>query len=507
MRNQFEQRVLKHLRDNRMIPAGSRVAVACSGGADSTALLRVLTTLRDPLGIVVLAAHVNHGLRASESDGDEVFVEATAKALGVGFVCELTNVREESERHGWNLEDAGRRARRAFFERVVASGSANWIAVAHTADDQAETVLAQMIRGTGPSGLAGIFPVSGHVVRPLLEFRREDLRAYLREIGQEWREDSSNADTTRLRARIRTKLVPQLRDEFSPAIVDHLSTLARLAREENEFWDALVESRIASLAAKRNGAIDIAAIDLLRPLALIRDKTTSADSANANAVSPLRALTERMIRRLYKEVRGELRELTALHVANVVTLAEGDGHRAEVELPGGIVVRRSLGQLTFQKVDAAREASAKRIGGTPRAKISYHYSVERPENGERTVAIPELDTPIRLKVIDWSGTESDTKRETPALDADLMRFPLILRSWRPGDAYRPKGRRGAKKLKELLLAQRVPAGERATWPVLESEGRIVWALGLPPSADHLVSKATKRGLVIEEAGFPASRSK
>jgi tRNA(Ile)-lysidine synthase len=88
-----------------------------------------------------------------------------------------------------------------------------------------------------------------------------------------------------------------------------------------------------------------------------------------------------------------------------------------------------------------------------------------------------------------------------------MRFPLILRSWRPGDAYRPKGRRGAKKLKELLLAQRVPAGERATWPVLESEGRIVWALGLPPSADHLVSKATKRGLVIEEAGFPASRSK
>ena len=504
MRNQFEQRVLKHFRESRMFPAGSRVAVACSGGADSTALLRLLSALRDPLGIVVLAAHLNHGLRASESDGDAAFVEAMTNAIGVAFVSERTNVREESERHGWNLEDAGRRARRTFFEKLVESGTASRIAVAHTADDQAETVLAQMIRGTGPSGLAGIFPASGHVVRPLLEFRRDELRTYLRELGQEWREDSANVDTTRLRARIRAKLVPQLRDEFSPTIVEHLGTLAQLAREESEFWDALVESRFTSLTAKRNEAIEIAASDLLRPLALIGDKTTLANSTNANAVSPLRALTERMIRRLYKGVRGKLRELTALHVASVITLAESDGKSGEVELPGGIVVRRSLGQLTFQKHEA-RGASAERIGGTRREKISYQYCVERPENGERTIAIPELDTPIRLKVIDWSGRESDTKRETPALDADLMRFPLILRSWRPGDAYRPKGRRGAKKLKELLLAHRVPAGERATWPVLESEGRIVWALGLPPSADHLVSKATKRGLVIERAGFPASR--
>ena len=504
MRNPFEQRVLQRLRENRLLPAGARVAVACSGGADSIALLRLLATLREPLGIVVLAAHLNHGLRGAESDGDEAFVEKTAQGLGVAFVSERVDVRKASERNGWNLEDAGRRARRAFFERLAGSGRVNLVAVAHTADDQAETVLAQMIRGTGPTGLAGIFPASGHVVRPLLEFRREELRTYLRGIGQQWREDSSNADTTRLRARIRAKLVPQLRDEYSPAIVEHLATLARLAREENEFWDALVESRFATLADQRNGRIEIGVLDLLQPIALPGDETISTASTNANAVSPLRALTERMIRRLYKGVRGELRELTALHVANVIKLAESGGKSATLDLPGGIVVRRSLGRIVFQKA-AARELSASRIGGTSRGKVSYHYCVEHPENGERTLAFPELDTPIRLKVIDWSGGESDTKRETPALDADLMHFPLILRSWRPGDAYRPKGRTSAKKLKELLLAQRVPAGERATWPVLESEGRIVWALGLPPSADHLVSKATKRGLVIERAGFPASR--
>jgi tRNA(Ile)-lysidine synthase len=506
MRNQLEQRVLRSVRESRMIPAGSRVAVACSGGADSIALLRLLATLRGDLGIVVMAAHLNHGLRGVESDGDEAFVEATALEIGVAWVRERVDVAVESERSGWNLEDAGRRARQAFFERLAGSGRADGIAVAHTADDQAETVLAQMIRGTGPTGLAGIFPTSGHVVRPLLEFRREELRAYLREIGQNWREDSSNGDTTRLRARIRAKLVPQLRAEFSPTIVEHLNTLAQLSREENEFWEALVESRFSILAACRNGTIEIAAADLLEPLPLVEDSPTSASPGNGSAVSPLRALTERLIRRLYKGVRGELRELTALHVANVIRLAAGDGQCAEVELPGGIVAGLSLGRLTFQKAER-HEASAPRISGTSQEKISYQYCVESLENGEQTVAIPELNTPIRLKVIDWSGMESDTKRETPALDADLMRFPLILRSWRPGDAYRPKGRSSAKKLKELLLANRVPAGERATWPVLESEGQIVWALGLPPSADHLVSKATKRGLVIEEAGFPASRRK
>jgi tRNA(Ile)-lysidine synthetase-like protein len=153
-----------------------------------------------------------------------------------------------------------------------------------------------------------------------------------------------------------------------------------------------------------------------------------------------------------------------------------------------------------------REAvSSKIVSGTAANGVSYQYQVERPANGLTTVSVPELGTSFRLKVIDWSERERDTKRETVALDADLMEFPLILRNWRPGDAYRPKGRRDERKLKQLLLASRVPASNRAGWPVLESGGRIVWAMGMPPSADFLASQATRVGLVIEDAAFPDDR--
>jgi tRNA(Ile)-lysidine synthase len=503
MRNSFEQSVLDKIRSGGMLPAGSRVAAAVSGGADSVALLRLLAELKSELGIVLLVAHFNHTLRGPESDGDEQFVAELARGLGVELVRESADVRAESERNGWNLEDAGRRLRNAFFESLVRSGRATRVALAHTADDQAETVLAQIIRGTGPTGLAGIHPVAGSMVRPLIEMRRQDLRKYLREIGQPWREDSSNSDAARLRARIRERLMPLLSAEFSPAIAEHLSTLARLAREEGHFWDALVEQRFSELVRADAGALSIDSRSLLSPFGAAMDGTTWQAASNDNRFSPFRALTERLVRRLYQGIRGELRELTSEHVEQTIHLAMDGASGSRVELPGRVTVERVFDALVFRSTPLkpiAREAS-----GTPAKSVSYHYQVERPANGEATVSVPELGTSICLKVIDWSQRERDTKRDTVALDADLMHFPLVLRNWQPGDAYRPKGRRDERKLKQLLLASRVPASNRAGWPVLESGGRIVWALGMPPSADFLASPATRVGLVIEDAAFADDR--
>ena len=162
------------------------------------------------------------------------------------FVIAREDVGAEAARQGWNLEDAARRLRYGFFDRVINEGKATHIAVAHTADDQAETLLAHLMRGTGPTGLAGIYPVAGAIVRPLLGTRRESLREYLRANGQTWREDSTNRDVRRTRARIREQLLPVIERDFSAAIVGHLGELARLAREEGNFWDALVEDRFPS---------------------------------------------------------------------------------------------------------------------------------------------------------------------------------------------------------------------------------------------------------------------
>lgn len=486
-----------------MLPAGSRVAAAVSGGADSVALLRLLGALRGELGIVLLVAHFNHSLRGAESEADEKFVEELARDLRVAFVREKRDVLAESKREGWNLEDAGRRMRREFFDSLVRDRRATHVALAHTADDQAETVLAQIIRGTGTSGLAAIYPVAGPIVRPLIEMRRNDLREYLHAIGQGWREDSSNADLERLRARIRERLMPLLTSEFSPSITKHLSTLARLAREEGEFWDALVEERFQELARPRGRTLTIDAASLLAPLAASSAETTFRNSTNDIHFSCFRALTERLVRRLYKGIRGSLRELTSEHVEQVIHLASSGASKSRVELPGHVAVEKAFGSIVFGLAEP--QTVARGTSGTAPKTVSYHYQVELPANGQSTVSVPELGTAFRLKVIDWSQRERDTKRERVALDADLMHFPLILRNWRPGDAYRPKGRRDERKLKQLLLASRVPASDRPGWPVLESSGRIVWALGMPPSADFLASQATRVGLVIEDAAFPDDR--
>ena len=489
----FEQRVLHAIRESRMLPSGARVGVAVSGGADSVALLRLLENLKANLGITLAIVHFDHSLRGAESTADAEFVDALARTSGLECIHAREDVAAEAERNRWNLEDAARRMRYAFFERVVASGGATRIAVAHTADDQAETVLAHLIRGTGPAGLAGIYPAVGSVVRPLLGVRRQELRAYLRERGQEWREDSSNQDTQRLRAKIRSQLLPVLDRDYSPAIVTHLSGLARLSREQEIFWNALVEDRFRchSRVAKSEVRIDIS--HLLSPLEGI---IAASGGASSSCAAPDRAVTERLVRRLYSQVRGDFRELGLRHIEQVIHLAAASSSGRRVTLPGGIIVERNFGELAFRAAAHQTESGANSKAG--RAFAGFQYVVCLPALGETSVSVTELGTRFDLKVIDWSFEERDTKREAQALDAGLLRTPLVLRSWRAGDAYRPRGHRQPRKLKHMLLAGRIPSGARAAWPVLESAGQVIWAKGLPLSEDYCAREGTRTGLVIEE---------
>jgi tRNA(Ile)-lysidine synthase len=494
MRNSLEQRVLEHVRESGMVEPGWRVGVAVSGGADSVALLRLLERLRGDLGIALIVVHFDHALRGAESQEDARFVGGLARAGGHEFVFAREDVAAEAARHDWNLEDAARRLRYAFFARVVREGRATRIAVAHTAEDQAETVLAHLIRGTGLTGLAAIYPVAGPVVRPLLATHRLELREYLRGNGQTWREDATNRDLRRLRARIREQLLPQLEHDFSPAIVDRLGELARLAREQEVFWDALVEDRVRRCACENGETLTIGIHDLLFPMGLT--DCSQDDAQRSEISSSCRALTERVVRRLYEKVRGDRRELNARHVEQVIHLAGKSISGRHVRLPGAILVERDFDRLVFSRASSEALAALRRRK-TEGQENSYQYAVDLPGRGEATVSVPELGRRYRLKVIDWPFKASETKRDA-ALDADLLRAPLILRNWRPGDAYRPLGRRDVRKLNRMFIAGRVPNRERASWPVLESEGRVIWVRGMPPAHEFCAGEGTRNGLLIEE---------
>src|SRR5260370_15626001 len=258
-------RVMNDLYRLEMLRPGDRLGVAVSGGADSVALLLLLLELRKKLGIVLSVVHFNHKLRAKASDADEAFVAKLAAKHGLDFHSASVYVAKKAKDEGANLEDAARRARYDYFRPMVESGTCTRIAVAHTADDQAETVLAHLLRGTGLLGLGGIHPVAGPVIRPLLSVRRGELRRFLRAQKQTWREDATNRDTKRMRARIRKQLLPLLEKQFQPAIVNHLGTLADLAREDEAFLEAIAEEQESATLQKSDEGARIAVNDLLEP--------------------------------------------------------------------------------------------------------------------------------------------------------------------------------------------------------------------------------------------------
>jgi tRNA(Ile)-lysidine synthase len=463
--------------------------VAVSGGADSVALLLLLMEFRERLGIVLSVVHFNHKLRGRASDADEKFVAKLAAEHGLEFHSASVYVAKKAKRERANLEDAARRARYDYFRSLVESGVCGRIAVAHTADDQAETVLAHLLRGTGLAGLGGIHPVAEPVIRPLLGIRREELRRFLQPRKQAWREDATNRDTKRMRARIRKKLLPLLERQFQPAIVEHLATLAELAREDEEFLDALVKERVRAVVQENDGQTRIAVNDLLDPwkkAGFIAEGAGDTEKTEGKA-----ALSKRIVRQIVEGIKPRDGQFGAAHVEAVLTLARHGRSGSSLALPGGVAVRKERDTLVFLAAENAGPRTSQS------AAREYEYKIDL-ENEEAKVNVAELGCVFRLRVIDWPPKRGETSRDRAVPDRDRLRFPLVLRNWRPGDRLRPLGHRSAHKLKRLLNEKHVSRWERDGWPVLTSGGELVWARGFPVAAEFAANERTRAGIVIAE---------
>jgi tRNA(Ile)-lysidine synthase len=497
MNKDFIGRVLATVSRYAMIRPGDRIGLGVSGGADSVAMLRIFGELRANLGITVVVLHFNHQLRGAEADEDERFVKSLAEESCMAFESGRADVAGEARVHGWNVEDAARRLRYRFFDSVAGARELNRVAVAHTANDQAETVLSHLLRGTGLTGLAGIYPVSGQIIRPLLELGREELRAYLSESGQTWREDATNEDTSRMRARIRHQLIPVLQRDFDVSAVTRLSRLARHAREDETFWRSLEDERFHALATRESSeAVSLRVEELLSPLpALIIERRH--DRRGPDLISaPSMALTRRLVRRIFVELRGSREKLTSRHVESVIDLATKSQSGAKIDLPG-VCVERIFDRLCFTITEPGWKR-AEEIETAPQNR-DFSYSVSRPETlGTASIVVTEIQRRFNLKMVDWPSARSDTVVGRGALDFDRVRWPLVLRNWRPGDSYRPQGSRRVRKLKRLLLESRVPRSARGSWPVLTSEGRVIWASGYPVAEELAPRQGTQIGLVIGE---------
>ena len=225
--------------DRTLLHPGMRLAVGVSGGADSVALLRALIAAAPEIGLVVSVAHVHHGIRGAEADADAEFVSALAAEHGLPFYRKDVDAPAAARANRETLEEAARNLRYGWFGELLASGVADAVATAHTLDDQAETVLHKLLRGAWTEGLSGIYPVlerpEGLILRPFLSVGRAEIEVWLSGIGQPWREDATNADTTYTRNRLRREVLPALA-ACNPQIYGHLANLATLARDEQAYW-------------------------------------------------------------------------------------------------------------------------------------------------------------------------------------------------------------------------------------------------------------------------------
>jgi tRNA(Ile)-lysidine synthase len=438
-----------------MFAAGGPVVLMVSGGADSVALLRAAAS--GAFGPMAASAlHVDHRLRGAHSDADAAFVESLCAGLGVACRVVSVDVAGFAAEHGLNLEDAGRRVRYREADaeldaRCEAAGVAaqqGRVATAHTLDDRAETTLMRLAQGAGAGGLVSPPYVRGRVVRPLLDCTRADVLAYLDSLGQQWREDASNRDTTRVRARVRAELVPLLRG-INPRFDDAIARTLTVLGDEDALLDA-----IARDAASR--------------IAVTSAHEVSVDRAGLAALP--RPVQRRVVRALLRDAFAESSRIEFEHVEAV---CEGLGDRSFArDLPGGLRAFAEYGRLVISR-------SVEQAGRLVPCVLTVPGTVDLAGVG-------------RLTAEPGGPRDPSADARTALVDADALTGPLSVTSVEAGDRIRPHGMRGTRKVSDVLIDAKVPARQRHAVPVVRDGERIVWVAGVKSSDDYRVGPRTKR---------------
>jgi tRNA(Ile)-lysidine synthase len=554
--HELAERLLKTIRKQQSIRAGDRVAAAVSGGADSVALLCLLLELRSELGIVLSVAHVNHKLRGEESDEDERFVANLARQHGLELHVRDAPVNRS---HSSGIEAAARELRHGFFRQLAREGRVTKVATAHTLDDQAETVLLRIFRGTGIRGLSAVHPrivfeeqgrAFGELVRPLLGFRRAALQEFLRERGQSWREDSSNRDIAFLRNRVRHRLLPMIAEEFGEAAAEHMAELAEIARAEEEHWEhGHPEIAAASPAAESKQAAE--KVRFVSGYRLVSGYRFSDTASSSKSATPLGAAESKQAAEkagfvsgyrfsdtasssksdapLGAAVRPQTRPPASLPLAPLLALPLAAQRRLvrgwlETNAPDLSISFRLIEQaLELARGSPDKGPAGKRPAGTrlelpagrnlrlgrqelllemepfraPGDAPDYEYALAVPG----TVEVPELGACIEARVVDAGRVPEDERGQL--LDLGRMPKQILIRNWRPGDRFWPAHTAAARKVKELLSDRHATGPEKKLWPVAVAEGcGLVWMRGFAVPAAFQAPTEASHAIRIREINTP-----
>ena len=485
----FKKIVEKNITEYEMFESGDGILVGVSGGADSLSLLHVLMVIGRERGWIVAAAHLNHCFRGEEADRDQAHVVQICQEWKIPLLDRKIDVQAIADEKGMSSEEAGREVRYALFEEAMIKFGCNKKAVAQNMDDQAETVLMNLIRGSGTEGLKGMEFVRGKIYRPLLSITRVEIEKYCIENCISYVNDSTNFEPIYVRNKIRLQLLPYIKKTFNPAITENLFRLSRGASEENNFLEQLGRDILAKIREFDVNFDSDFAFDSNSDL----DTNFDSDASNNKEIKILAselinlhpAMAKRVLRIAIREVAGDLKGIERKHVDAALKIA-GEHTGSACQLPNKIRIKKSYDWLIISK-----ERLNDIIDVEKNDQKCYHILVYGKNilSGGTVVEMEKLEL----------ETGKDLKREfmTEYLDFKKLNTQLVARSRMAGDRFTPIGMRGSKKLKDFFIDRKVPKEKRDNFLLICDGNEVVWVTSDVISEKYKLDKDSNEILKIK----------
>lgn len=452
------KKIEAYIRANQMIERGDRVIAAVSGGADSVCLLHILVSLRDVLGCQLQAVHVHHGLRGAEADRDAEYVRELSDMWEVPCLVVYEDAAGYARLHGMSVEEAGRELRYQIFEKEAQRTGASRIAVAHHQDDQAETILHNLFRGSGLKGLGGMAPVRGKIIRPLLAVSRTEISEYLEQRGISGCVDSTNASMDYTRNRMRHKVIPMICQEINPAAVEHIAAAGELLSQAEQYFHQ--EARRLWKENRRQG------------------EGPERQGIEAQVLAGLpRILRGYVVMEMLGEMTGSRKDIAAVHVAGILDLAE-KGTGRMLNLPYGLRARKEYGMVWLETAGEDKE------GRTEEDLFSCPLFVTEQ---------------VSADILRKKYKEIPEKKYTKWFDYDKIKGTLSVRTRRPGDYFTLKdGKR--KTVKAFMIDEKIPREERSRIPLVAEGQHVLWIVGWRISEFYKITDDTEQILQVRMDG-------
>ncbi|MBI4595540.1 MAG: tRNA lysidine(34) synthetase TilS [Candidatus Tectomicrobia bacterium] len=470
LKDYLYQKILDTISKHRMIKPGNKILLAVSGGADSVALLYILYHLREELSITLSVAHLNHDLRGEESERDAAFVKAMAGNLNLPVIVEKRSVKAFQKNGKISLEEAARKVRYRFLSEISLREHCQKIALAHSANDQAETVLMKLLRGAGLQGLSGIAPVKGPFIRPLIDIERPEIEGFLNKEHILFRTDSTNFDTTYLRNRVRLELLPLLKQKFNPQIIRHLKQLSEIIREEDRYLASMTAEKFGGICRYEKGRLTI----ILSEFNKLHD-----------------IFKNRILRQALQLFDYKDKEISFTHIYQIRSLIDLSEIGKVTVLPAGIVVRKYCDVLIMGQ-SLSKETKDVKLKEEKGEIIRLNVPGETIFPGQGPVIQCEF-----LDIPEGSKLEFSKESTVAYFDYSQIDGPLELRTPRPGDRFQPLGMRGSKKLHDFFIDGKISREERTKIPLLLDNKGIIWVIGKRISERCKIREKTCKILIVK----------